>query len=201
MTTYTVLQGQGSPASATGSSNITICLQFSVSQAVPLTGIPWFSASGAVALPSACCIFDNATQLPVTGTLKNSPSWSGAAASGLVTCAYDGSVILQPGHVYFSAVYNGTSQLWFGSLAGVWTTGIGASGLTNGPLSAPNNASAVVGQCCVASGPVGISFPTFTESGKNYGVDVEVTLNPPSAAASSGGTAATVAAWIAANSP
>lgn len=170
MTSWTVLNGAGSPSSATGSSNITICLQFSVSQAVPLTGIWWYSAPGAVALPSACCIFDNAGQIEVPGTLNSSPSWSGAPASGRVKCAYDGSVTLQPGHSYYAAVYNGTSQLWFGSMAGFWTADI-----TNGPLTAPSNADSLIGQCSVASGPGSIAFPTFTENGKNYGVDVEVT--------------------------
>lgn len=177
MTAWTVLNGAGSPSSATGSSNITICLQFSVSQAVPLTGIWWDSPSGALALPSACVIFDNAGQIEVPGTLNSAPSWSGAAGSGRVKCAYNGAVSLQPGHSYYAAVYNGTAQLWFGSVAGFWTADI-----TNGPLTAPSNTDSLIGQCSVASGPSNIAFPTFTENQKNYGVDVEVT---PASAGSS----------------
>lgn len=180
MSIYTLFGQSGTAGAATGTASITICCQFSVNTTIPLTGIWWNSPTSAVALPTACAIFDNTSQTEVTGTLNSSPTWSGAAGSGWVKCTYNGSVSLTSGHIYFVAVYNNSGTLWFASTAGYWTTGPGASGITNGPLSAPNNAGAVIGQDSVASGPTSIAFPEFTESGKNYWVDVELSTKTPS---------------------
>ncbi len=158
----------------------TLGVQFSVSQAIPLTGIWFYSGSGATALPAECVIFDADTQTQVGSTLNTSATWSGAAGSGWVKCAYSGSASLSAGIHYVAAVfYNSTGAYWYSdtNTSGFWTTGPGASGVTNGPLSAPNSASALNGQALYNAGS-GLTFPASSVSGYDFGVDVEVTTPP-----------------------
>lgn len=183
MTAFTLFSqgnlGIGSNASA---ARLTIGCEFEVSQSVSLTGIWWFAPPGAGGLPSACVIYDILAASQVAGTLNSSPSWAGSGTNAWNKVAYDGSVTLVTGKKYQVCVFadGGVSANWFSSVAGYWTSGSGSGGITNGPLSGPSNAGSVGGQDMVASGPVSISQPTITENGKNYGVDVEVTLASPS---------------------
>lgn len=186
MTAFTLFsQGNLGIGSNTSTAKLTIGCQFAVSQAVTLTGIWWFSPPGALGLPSACAVFDIGAAGIVSGTLNSSPSWAGGGANSWNKCSYPGTTTLVSGKKYQVCIYcDGTvSGNWFSSVAGYWTTGPGASGITNGPLSAPNNASSAGGQDMVQSGQPSIGLPNITENGKNYGVDVEVTLAAAASAA------------------
>lgn len=175
-TAYT-LHSQGSYGLGNGgsSSGFTLGTQFSVSQAMNLTGIWWYSGPSAAVLPTACCLWDAGTGTQIPGTLNSSPSWSGAAGSGWVKCSYSGPVLSSGTNYVVSVFYNGGSVNWYYDLAGYWTTGAGSSGLTHGPLSAPNSASAVNGQAVFVASSGSIAFPNTTTGGYDFGVDVEVT--------------------------
>jgi hypothetical protein len=152
----------------------TLGMQFSVSQPESLTGIWFHSATGATVLPVQCVVFNGDTTAQVSGTLNTSPSWSGAAGSGWVKCSYDGSVILSPGiHYVVSVLYNATGSNWYSEQNLYWTSGAGGSGLSSGPLSAPNSASALNGQALYHAGTT-LTFPTTTTTGFDFAVDVEV---------------------------
>lgn len=155
----------------------TIGDQFSVSVPVQLTGIWWYSASAAGALPSQCVIYDLGASSQVPGTLNTSPSWSGAAGSGWVKCSYNGAVTLQPGKNYEVCVLGPASAAnWYTFHQNWWTTGgPGASGITNGPLTAPNNATALHGQSSFSAGS-SLQIPTSNFNSANFWMDVEVKL-------------------------
>jgi hypothetical protein len=166
----------------------TLGVQFAVSQSCTLTGWWFWSGSGAVALPAQCVVFDADTQAQVSGSLT-SASWSGAAGSGWVFCSFGGSVTLTSGVHYVAAVYYGGGSEWYSDQGtqNYWTTGPGGSGITNGPLSAPNSAGAINGQAVFNAG-TGVTFPATSSSGFDFGTDVEVTP--------SGGTARTATASL-----
>ena len=159
---------------------LTIGVEFSVSVAVPLTGIQFESPPGAGGLPSQVAVFDIVAAAVVSGT-QMTPSWSGGGAGGgLNTCTYSSPVTLVTGNKYQCCVFcdGSVSANWFSSIANYWTSGPGASGIVSGPLSAPSNASSAGGQDMVASGPVSIAQPNITENGKNYGISPIVTVTP-----------------------
>ena len=153
-------------------------VQFSVSQSVTLTGIWWYSGSAAVTLPTACALYNANTGAQIASTLNNSPTWSGAAGSGWVKCTYSGPA-LSSGTNYVAVVQNAASDYY--QVGNYWTSGGGASGLTNGPLTAPSSASAVNGQMTYVASGGSIAFPTSTVSGYDFGVDVEVTTTAAAA--------------------
>lgn len=144
---------------------------FTVTSGVSLTGIWQWSASGCTRLPGACAIWDSGTGLAIPGTENDSPSWSGAAGSGWIRCAYDGSVTLSPGTSYVAATWNGASAggEWYGITAGSW-----AGGITNGPLSCPDQANRFREPSAAFQVPAS-AFGNF-----NIWVDVEVSdIAPP----------------------
>ncbi|MGO8886270.1 MAG: hypothetical protein ACLP7J_06905 [Streptosporangiaceae bacterium] len=154
----------------------TVATEFQVSQSCTLDNIWFYSASGAGALPSRCAIWDVSSQTVVSGTDNTSPSWSGAAASGWVACAYNGVTL--PAGDYKVAVFNGGGAHWLQVTSGYWASGgPGANGITAGPVTAPATSSATSpGQSTYTSGSW--AYPVTYASGgngENYWVDVEVT--------------------------
>jgi hypothetical protein len=154
----------------------TLATEFTLSQSCTLDNIWFFSASGAGALPSQCAIWSGSSQSVVTGTDNSSPSWSGAAGSGWVACSYSGVTL--PAGDYRVAVFYGGGSEWYQTTVGYWASGgIGASGITAGPLTAPGESTAKSpGQSSYNKGSW--AYPNTYDSstpGENYWVDVEVT--------------------------
>jgi hypothetical protein len=147
--------------------------EFLLSQACALDRIWFYSPAGAGALPSRCAIWDVSTQAVVAGTDKAAPAWSGAAASGWVSCSYSGVTL--PAGDYKVTVYSDGGVPFYTEQLGYFTTGPGAAGLVNGPLTAPGDASATSpGQSTYSLGA--FAYPsTYAGSGKNKWLDVEVT--------------------------
>jgi hypothetical protein len=109
-------------------------LKFSVSAASHLEAVWYSSPSGCTALPSTVGLY-NAD----TSTLMfedTSPSWSGAAGSGWVKYVPANPITLAAGVNYMAvaAHLTDTSQDWYPITSGFWS----GSGITNGPLSCPN---------------------------------------------------------------
>jgi hypothetical protein len=156
--------------------NYTIATEFKLSQSCSLDNIWFYSPSGAGSLPTRCAIWSVNSQSEISGTDNTSPSWTGAAGSGWVACAYSG-VTLSAGD-YKVAVYYGGSSYWFQVSTGYWGSGgPAASGITTGPLTAPGLSDATSpGQCTYNSGSW--AYPDSYGSGSNgetFWVDVEVT--------------------------
>ena len=88
----------------------TLATEFQLSESCTLDKIWFYSASGAAALPTQCAIWSVSSQSVVSGTDNTSPSWSGAAASGWVSCAYSG-VTLPAGDYKVAVFYGGGSRV------------------------------------------------------------------------------------------
>jgi hypothetical protein len=154
----------------------TLATEFTLSQSCTLDNIWFNSASGAGALPSQCAIWSSSSKNVVAGTNNSSPSWSGAAGSGWVSCSYSGVTL--PAGDYRVAVFYGGGSPWYQTAIGYWTSGgIGAAGITSGPLTAPGeSAASSPGQSSYNKGSW--AYPNSYDSttpGENYWVDVEVT--------------------------
>lgn len=155
----------------------TMGTEFALSESCALNNIWFYSPPGSTQLPTRCGIWDVGTQQVVGGTDNSSPSWSGAAASGWISCSYSG--ITLPTGDYKVTVYTpGGSDNFYQETEDYFGGGGPASaGITYGPLSAPGTADATPpGQCTYQHG--GWLYPDTYDtdfSGQNRWVDVEVT--------------------------
>jgi hypothetical protein len=219
--TYRLYPNKPDSNSATvpdASVNYSVATEFSLSQASTLSKIWYYSPAGTAQLATSCRIWTitgaNSGSSVVTNT---SPSWSGAAGSGWVSCSFAG-VTLQPG-AYKASVYNGQASPdgWSAKDASTtyWGTGgDGVNGITWGPLTAPGLSTASLaykffgaspgstppytdgvtterGQCTFVNGN-GDFYPYLYVDAlaQNYWLDVEVTPAPVLAGPAAGtGTA------------
>ena len=105
--------------------------------AVPDTAIYYWRASAADPLPATAVIYNVATQTFIPATLT---SFAPTGSSGWIKALPASLVQLAAGTNYKVAVLGGGSVAWYSSTAHYWDTGPGAAGITNGPLTAYNNA-------------------------------------------------------------
>jgi Domain of unknown function (DUF4082) len=176
-TSYRVWPGYPTVAGSVASdpTPYTLGMEFQLSTACTLDNIWFYSASGAGGLPTRCAIWSVSSQSEVAGTDNTAPAWSGAAASGWVSCAYGGVTL--PAGDYKVAVFYGGHTPWYQATNFYWSTGIGGNGIVAGPISVPGVSSATSpGQCTYNTGSWGYpdSFAT-SGNGENYWIDVEVT--------------------------
>ena len=158
--------------------NFTLGCEFTLATSCTLSKIWFYSQAGVTQLPTECGIWRVATQALVAGTDNASPSWSGAAGSGWVSVSYAGITLLAGN--YKVAVLNaaGTPAIWNPTTNFYWGIGVGAGGISNGPLSAPDTSHATSpGQDTYNLGSLFIYPLTYAPgaAGANYWVDVEVT--------------------------
>jgi hypothetical protein len=151
----------------------TLATEFTLTRPCTLDNIWFYSGPGATALPTRCAIWSVATQAEVGGTDNSSPSWSGSAGSGWVSCPYS-SVTLPPGD-YKVAVFHPGGATWFQVSLGYWNSGgPGSNGITAGPLTAPGTSTATgPGQATYNTAAWG--YPLTGGTGENFWVDVELT--------------------------
>lgn len=166
--------------------NYVIATEVHFSRTVTLNKIWYYSIAGTAQLATECGVWSIATQTLVAD--NESPTWSGAAGSGWVSCSFTSVTI--PAGAYRVAVYNNaaTPDAWSAKLLNYWDIGLGSNGITTGgPLLAPNLAGASLankfgesgqepGQAVFAVGPPD-QYPNLYVDGlaQNYWVDVEVT--------------------------
>ena len=181
-----------------------IAVEIRLSVACTLSKIWFYSPAGATQLPTACTVWNVPAGTVAAGTV--SPSWSGSAGTGWLWCAL-GAVL--PAGTYRAGVFNGASTPttgWGAKQLNYWDTGAGSAGtgITFGPLYAPNLASASTcyeydaadgastppytngltepGQSVFSQNPNGgpDSYPQLYVDGlaQNYWIDVEVTPVP-----------------------
>lgn len=151
--------------------------EFWLAESCTLDSIWFWSPQGAGALPSRCGIFSVATQTEVAGTDNSSPTWSGSAGSGWVSCSYAGAPVVLPAGQYKVVVYTGGGSKIYQEDVDYFGTGPGAKSIVNGPLTCPSAANASApGNSTYQNGPW--SYPaTFDadDDGETRWVDVEVT--------------------------
>lgn len=173
-------------ASLDTATNFTLGLTFTLSQACTLNNYWFYSPATVTQLPTACGIFRTSDHALLTS--NSSPSWSGAAASGWISAAPGGAAVL-PAGTYRMGILNGAAipAIWNDAVANWWDTGFGASGLTSGPISAPNTASAPTpGQDSFHQGAT-LTYPDTNVGAFEYGLDIELTPVPPAVPVTAGG--------------
>lgn len=156
-------------------SNFTLGTEIVLAQSCALNKIWFYSPATVTQLPTRCGVWTVPGGTLYPGTDQPSPSWSGAAGSGWISQSYSGVVL--PAGKYRVSVFNGAGvpAVWSADTSVYWSTGPGGSGITNGPLSAPNSASAdSPGQSAYHQGAVFVAPDTNTGP-FNYWVDVQVT--------------------------
>ena len=172
---------------------VTLGMQFSISRPLLYVGCwyytPTFSEINNPGLANVCGLFDLDTQDVVAGSQDNSPAWSGEVGSGWVLATLAGGYpLLEPSHPYTPGVwYEGSEEsgTWYASNNEFWAeTGPGANGLTNGPITAPNNAGAINGQAIYTQGS-SFSCPITSYQAFNFWIDVYL-MDPPSSSGSAG---------------
>lgn len=181
-----------------------VATEIRVSKASALNKIWYYSPPGAASLATSCHVWQVTGANSGTSVASSlSPSWSGAAGSGWVSCSFTG-VTLQPG-IYKVSVFNsaGGSGAWSAkdAITAYWSTGAGSAGITYGPLYAPNLANASLayvyngnagGNPPYSTGATEPGVSTFSQGSdvypylyvdglaQNYWVDMEVTPVPVS---------------------
>ena len=167
--------------------------QFSLSEPCTLNNVWFYSPPFAQDLPASTQIWNAATQSLVSGTNLQA-SWSGGLATGWLANSYHDANVVLPAGNYIATVYYGGGKVFYQENRGYFGTyqgmvGPAANGLTNGPLSAPDNADAFNppgGNSCYYVGGPGPKYPSdwdHNDGGENRWIDVEVspagTTPPP----------------------
>lgn len=155
----------------------TLGKQFSLTQACAINNGWFYSPATVTQLPTAVGVYRTSDQALVA--VNNSPSWSGAAGSGWISSPLSGS--LPSGGPYKFAVHQGANVIWNAAVANYYTTGFGGSGLTAGPITVPNNASALSPGQESYHQSASISYPDTNAGPFMYGLDIELTPQTVSA--------------------
>ncbi len=180
MTVYTLFGQQATGSSVADDANTySMGMQFTLSESAALTGIWFYSAGSANALPAGCAVYHmtgaGAGSI-VAGSENDSPSWSGTAGSGWVKCAYGSGPTLTASATYKVVILKSGAEFVYSATSHYWDSGAGASGLTSGIITAPNNAGGDGGQDTFASPSASLTYPDSSFNATNYWVDVEVTV-------------------------
>lgn len=157
----------------------TLGLWFTLSEPCTLDAVRYFSPPGAAGLATEIAVWDPGTREIISGTHNTSPSWSGAAGSGWVQAGYGTAPLLAAGD-YVLTIFSDVAQVFNATTLDYYTTGFGASGLTAGPVTVPDAASASLGQNTYedTTGTTGaIAFPDLyvAGQGQNYWLDAVFT--------------------------
>lgn len=149
---------------ADASVNYVVATEIRLLQTCILNKIWYYSPSGTVQLATACDVWSILGANSGTQVATNqSPSWSGAAGSGWISCTF-GNVTLPPGSYKVSVFNNAaTPDGWSAKDANsnYWGTGAGSSGITSGPVFAPGLSSASLAY--VFNGAGGGNNPPFSD--------------------------------------
>jgi hypothetical protein len=174
VTTFRLFDAATVVPAAARANNDVFGTEFILSKDQRLYGIWYYSVAGALALPTRCSIWRISDQTLLFD--DQDPAWSAAAGAGWVHTVYAGSSALPGSIKMVVGVYHDASVVWRTNTGGYWSTGDGAGGVTNGPISAPNLAGSVNGQGVFATG---FAFPGSTGASQNFWSDAEVGDPPP----------------------
>jgi hypothetical protein len=153
--------------------NFTLGMEFSLSQACTVNNVWFYSPATVTQLPTAVGVYQVSGASLVTS--NNSPSWSGAAASGWISTPLTGTLAAGPSYKVVVLNGAGSPAIWNAAVANYWSTGFGSAGLTAGPVTAPDNAAAdAPGQESYNLGAA-LTYPGTNAGPYTYGLDIEVT--------------------------
>lgn len=168
---YRLFLNDNGPAALSDAYAISLSMEFTVSADCEVTHLHYWRGASDVPSGQAGRIYQvgNSTALA-------SVNFASDVGVGWQTAALSTPLALSAGTSYFVTVYFPTGR--FASTANFWDTGAGASGRTNGILSAPNNASATSG---IGQSPFSFGIDAYpysaAVSATNYWVDVTVRVN------------------------
>lgn len=189
VTTYDLFgQPAGFSTLAVDPTDYTMGVQWSVAlsggQTAILTGIRFFSPPGATVRPVTIALWavSGRSLIHSEGTGVSPIAWSGAAGSGWITATFASPPVLSSGVAYKGSIFDNHGVNFYGAVGAYWSTGPGASGITSGPLSAPNNAGGDGGQDTFTAA-VTLTYPLTSSNAANYGVDVVVQVTSPAVVA------------------
>lgn len=170
--TYSLFGNPPAPAGlAADPEAFTMGVQFSVSSPEYLKATKFYSAPGAAVLPTAIALYTTIGQVLVA---SQPAAWSGAPGSGWVRSPWITPPPLTPGVSYQGCIFKpDTVSNFYAATAAWWSTGPGGAGITDGPLSAPGNATSANGQDSFTNSTT-MAYPASTFGAANYWVDVEV---------------------------
>lgn len=172
---YSVFEQQPrSSPSTNDNAQYTMGMQASSTVAATATAVWWYSPqfpTPAAALPDTIAIFN----VPFQSLVHSEAAvWSGAQGSGWVRAAFSSPVPLNANTGYKAAILKtGSGNNWYASDPLFWSSGPGAGGITNGPLTGVNNAAGDGGQDTFNFGS-GLTYPATSFNANNYGVDIEI---------------------------
>ena len=153
--------------------NFTLGMEFSLTEACTINNVWFYSPSGVTQLPTEIGVYQVSDTTLVAS--NSSPSWSGAAGSGWMSAALTGTLAASTSYKVVVLNGAGSPAIWNGATANYWSTGYGASGLTAGPITVPDNASAdSPGQESYNLGAT-ITYPNTNAGPYTYWLDIEVT--------------------------
>ena len=168
----------------------TMSVEFSLTQPMLLSRIWFYSApaefggAAAVALPTRATLWNAGSQSAISDNA--SVSWktpsggAGSVAGGWLYCDFSGSAVtLFASTNYKASVWYAGGQTWRTVVDAYWGSGLGANGVTVGPLSAPNTGGATPGQDSWSGPNLAWAYPGTYSNPENDWVDVEVTPVPP----------------------
>jgi hypothetical protein len=169
---FTLFSQPATPATIIGTdpNGYTMGVQFTVSRSAVLQAMWFFSPSGAGSLPGTISLYQVSGASLVT---SQAATWSGAAGSGWVRAPFTTPPALTAATAYKACINNiAPGAAWYSDTSHYWDTGAGAGGISNGPLSAPNNAGGDGGQDTFNATPPG--YPATSSNAGNYWLDLEV---------------------------
>jgi hypothetical protein len=121
------------PGAGAQEQGYTLGTAFTLTQPCVLNAIWHYSPPGSTALPTRCGIWNATTHTEISGTDNSAPSWSGAAASGWVSCTYASGPTLPAGNYVVSTFLAAETSPWFLAQTLWWSTAF-PSGITQGPV-------------------------------------------------------------------
>jgi hypothetical protein len=182
-------------ASGDSAIDYVIATEVDLDQTCTLDYVHYYSQSGAASLATAANVWNISAGIPVASI--PSPAWkdengnSASAGDGWVKAAFPANTILGPGN-YRVSVYNsgGTAGSWAvtDATTDYFTAGVASSGITWGPITAPDFSNAQLANVYLGEGTTGgqpvfeyhgsNTFPNYTtgnDPAQIYFVDLEVT--------------------------
>lgn len=152
-----------------------------------LTGVWFWSGSGAIALPTRVGLWSTTTSTSILLDAENA-NWSGPVGSGWIRTALSNPQPLTAGTYYAVGVFYGGGSNWYTGSSHWWDTNTNAGyvGIPFGPAIAPDSSVAnanthAAGQSAFVSGGTDVQFPTSSFNAGNYWIDPEITIATPGA--------------------
>lgn len=180
MATFRLFSGVSGPGSQTADTEqYCMGVEFYVTQSgCTLTQIHFWASATVTGSDHAARLYQVGNGTPITGSLKALPT---PLVAGWNTVTLDTPIALTANQRYRACVFF-TTDNGYTATGAYWSTGAGTSGITSGPLTAPNSTNATGGLQCSYS--VADIAPANAFNATNYWLDLTIddgvpVLGPP----------------------